>query len=124
EQLAMRTAAVAGHPLVAVRTRAASGAEPQAEIQFLSVDDPRVRLVGLTAPAEDGLTVRLQSFTDTPVVCRVTTPFRVAGARHTNYLGLGTGDLTPDADGALPVPVPAWGTAAVTLRLERPSRGR
>ncbi|WP_206313321.1 hypothetical protein [Streptomyces coryli] len=55
EQLAARTAAVTGHPLVPVRARAAAEAEPPAQQHFLTVDDSGVGLVGLTAPGEGTL---------------------------------------------------------------------
>ncbi|OWA00173.1 alpha-mannosidase [Streptomyces sp. CS113] len=117
ERLAARTAAVTGHPLVPVRARAAAEREPAARLRFLTVDDPRVRLVGLTAPGEGILTVRLQSFADTPVTCRLTTPFALDRACRTNYLGLGPSALAVEPDGGVAVDVPALGTAAVTLRL-------
>ncbi|GAA2331254.1 alpha-mannosidase [Streptomyces kunmingensis] len=120
EHLAARTAAVTAHPLVPVRARAHGEAEPPAELRFLTVDDPRVRLVGLTSPDEDTLLVRLQSLADTPVTCRLSTPFAVAGALRTNYLGLAPSELRPEPDGVIPVEVPTLGTAAVTLRLSRP----
>lgn len=117
ERLAARTAAVTGHPLVPVRARAAAEPEPAARLRFLTVDDPRVRLVGLTAPDEGTLTVRLQSFADTPVTCRVTTPFAVDRVLRTNYLGLAPSDISPEPDGGILVDVPALGTSAVTLHL-------
>jgi hypothetical protein len=117
EQLAARTAAVTGHPLVTVRARADAGAEPPAELRFLTLDDSRVRLVGLTAPSEDTLLVRLQSLTGTPVTCRLTTPFAVSRAFRTTYLGLAPRELETEPGGVLPVEVPALGVAAVTLRL-------
>lgn len=120
ERLAAHTAAVTAHPLVPVRARAEAGAEPPARLRFLTVDDPRVRLVGLTAPGEDTLMVRLQSLTDTPVTCRLTTPFAVGPAFRTTYLGLAPSEIAPEPDGAIPVEVPALGTTAVTLRLHRP----
>ncbi|MFJ3022967.1 glycoside hydrolase family 38 C-terminal domain-containing protein [Streptomyces tendae] len=117
ERLAARTAAVTGHPLVPVRARAAAEREPAAQLRFLTVDDPRVRLVGLTAPDEKTLTVRLQSFADTPVSCRLTTPFALDGAFRTNYLGLAPSPLAVEPDGGVTVDVPALGTSAVTLHL-------
>ncbi|MFE7170350.1 alpha-mannosidase [Streptomyces sp. NPDC057616] len=120
EQLAMRTAAVTSHPLVAVRARAEAQAEPPAQIRFLTVDDPRVRLVGLTVPGEETLMVRLQSYADTPLTCRLSTPFPFAQAFRTTYLGLAPHELAREPGGTVPVDVPALGTAAVTFQL-RPS---
>ncbi|WP_210569350.1 glycoside hydrolase family 38 C-terminal domain-containing protein [Streptomyces sp. GESEQ-4] len=116
EQLAMRTAAVTSHPLVAVRARAEAQPEPPAQMQFLTVEDPRVRLVGLTVPSEGSLMIRLQSIADVPVTCRLSTPFSFTQAFRTNYLGLVPSELTPEPDGVIPVDVPAFGTAAVTLQ--------
>ncbi|MET9157265.1 glycoside hydrolase family 38 C-terminal domain-containing protein [Streptomyces parvulus] len=117
DELAMRVAAVTGHPLVPVRARAGAEAEPRARIQFLTLDDPRVRLVGITVADGGGLLVRVQSVADTPVTCRLSTGFTVARAARTTYLGLDPRDIATDRDGAVPVDVPALGTAAVVLHL-------
>ncbi|MEV0208609.1 glycoside hydrolase family 38 C-terminal domain-containing protein [Streptomyces sp. NPDC050788] len=117
EQLAMRTAAVTSHPLIAVRARAEAGQEPPAQMQFLTVDDPRVRLVGLTVPDEGTLVIRLQSTADAPVSCRVSTPFRFTRAYRTTFLGLTPSELTVLPEGAVSVEVPALGTAAIALQL-------
>ncbi|MFH8469196.1 glycoside hydrolase family 38 C-terminal domain-containing protein [Streptomyces sp. NPDC017991] len=124
EQLAVRTAAVTGHPLVPVRARAGahvgSEAEPPAQTRLLTLDDARVRLVGLTVPGEDRLMIRLQSLADAPVTCRVGTPRAVGQAFRTNYLGLAPRAIDVEPGGTVPVTVPALGTAAVVLHL-RPS---
>ncbi|MEU6030249.1 glycoside hydrolase family 38 C-terminal domain-containing protein [Streptomyces tauricus] len=117
EQLAVRTAAVTSHPLVPVRARAGAQAELAAQTRFLTVDDPRVRLVGLTVPSEGRLMIRLQSLADVPVTCRVSTPLAVGQAFRTNYLGLGPRAIDVEPEGAVPVTVPALGTAAVVLHL-------
>lgn len=117
DELAARVAAVTSHPIVPVRARAGAGAEAPAETHFLALDDPRVRLVGVTVPDSDQLLVRLQSVADTPVTCRLSAPFPVARAARTNYLGLNPSDIGPEPDGAIPVDVPALGTAAVVLHL-------
>jgi hypothetical protein len=114
---AARVAAVTGHPLVPVRARATTGAPSPAQTQFLTLDDPRVRLVGLTVPAEGQLLVRLQSVADTPVTCRLRTPFPVDRAARTTYLGGTPRDLAPEPDGAIPAGLPALGTTAVLLHL-------
>ncbi|MFB6789822.1 alpha-mannosidase [Streptomyces olivaceus] len=115
---AQRVAAVTSHPLVPVRARAAAGARPAAQTRFLTLDDPRVRLVGVTVPGDGQLLVRLQSVADTPVTCRLRTPFTVTGAARTTYLGRDPRDLAAEPDGALPVDLPALGTAAVVLHLD------
>ncbi|MBY8881680.1 glycoside hydrolase family 38 C-terminal domain-containing protein [Actinacidiphila acidipaludis] len=119
EQLAVRTAAVTSHPLVTVRARAQAGGQAPAQLGFLAVDDPRVRLVGLTNPSQDVLLVRLQSLTDTPVTCRLTTPFPVLQAFRTTYLGLTPTELRLEPGDVIPIEVPALGTAAVTVQLAR-----
>ncbi|MFI9801737.1 glycoside hydrolase family 38 C-terminal domain-containing protein [Streptomyces sp. NPDC052302] len=118
DELAMRVAAVTSHPLVPVRARAEGPSRPPAETQFLTLDDSRVRLVGVTVPDDGRLMVRLQSLADTPVTCRLRTPFTVAGVVHTNYLGLNPRDISQDRDGAVPVDIPPLGTAAVVLHLD------
>ncbi|WP_329524594.1 alpha-mannosidase [Streptomyces jietaisiensis] len=120
---AARVAAVTSHPLVPVRARAAAGAPSPARTQFLTVDDPRVRLVGLTVPAEGRLLVRLQSVAGTSVTCRLRTPFPVTRAARTTYLGLGPRDIGPEPDGTVAVDVPALGTAAVVLHLSASGSG-
>ncbi|MFE2355471.1 glycoside hydrolase family 38 C-terminal domain-containing protein [Streptomyces parvulus] len=117
DELAMRVAAVTGHPLVPVRARAATETESRPETRFLTLDDPRVRLVGITVADGGGLLVRVQSVADTPVTCRLSTGFTVTRAARTNYLGLDPRDIARDRDGAVPVDVPALGTAAVVLHL-------
>ncbi|MEU4144781.1 glycoside hydrolase family 38 C-terminal domain-containing protein [Streptomyces parvulus] len=117
DELAMRVAAVTGHPLVPVRARAAAETESRPETRFLTLDDPRVRLVGITVADGGGLLVRVQSVADTPVTCRLSTGFTVTRAARTNYLGLDPRDIGRDRDGAVPVDVPALGTAAVVLHL-------
>jgi hypothetical protein len=86
-------------------------------VRFLTVDDPRVRLVGLTSPGEGVLMARLQSLAEVPITCRLATPFPVTQASGTNYLGLAGHELALEPGGVVPVEVPALGIAAVTLRL-------
>ncbi|MFJ4467254.1 glycoside hydrolase family 38 C-terminal domain-containing protein [Streptomyces sp. NPDC089424] len=117
DEFAQRVAAVTSHPLVPVRARAEAGTASPARTHFLTLEDSRVRLVGLTVPDEGTLMVRLQSLADTPVTCRVRTPFTVAHAVRTNYLGLPSHEIDRDPEGAVPVEVPALGTAAVVLHL-------
>ncbi|MFI7349397.1 glycoside hydrolase family 38 C-terminal domain-containing protein [Streptomyces sp. NPDC049936] len=117
DELAMRVAAVTGHPLVPVRARAQAETESRAQTRFLTLDDPRVRLVGITVAGGGGLLVRVQSVADAPLTCRLSTGFTVTRAARTNYLGLNPRDIGMEQDGAIPVDVPALGTAAVILHL-------
>ncbi|WP_367038450.1 alpha-mannosidase [Streptomyces sp. Je 1-332] len=114
--LGMRTAAVGSRPLVAVRALRAAEADPSASYALLTLDDPRVRIVGLTVPAPGRLLVRLQSFAEESVTCRLTPGFPIAdGTKLADYLGKESTTLHADADGSLPVPVPRLGTTAVSL---------
>ncbi|MFG2432852.1 alpha-mannosidase [Streptomyces sp. NPDC048590] len=123
--LGMRTAAVGSRPLAAVRAGGTPVADPAASYTLMTVDDPRVRVVGLTVPEPGRLLVRLQSFAEEPVTCRVTPGFAVAGAAAADYLGAPGAALHPAADGSLRVPVPRLGTTAVSLtREESPGSGR
>lgn len=65
--LGMRTAAAGSRPLVAVRAGRAAEPDPGTSGALLAVDDPRVRVVGLTVPGPGRLLVRLQSFAEDPV---------------------------------------------------------
>ncbi|MFJ8885851.1 alpha-mannosidase [Streptomyces sp. NPDC102402] len=113
--LGMRTAAVGSRPLVAVRAGRPAEPDPGTSYALLAVDDPRVRVVGLTVPEPGRVLVRLQSFAEEPVTCRITPGFPVTGAVSADYLGaLGTA-LHAGPGGALRVPVPRLGTTAVSL---------
>ncbi|WP_405651251.1 alpha-mannosidase [Streptomyces sp. RK9] len=117
--LGPRTAAAFSRPLRAVRARGpvASGAATHA---FVEVDDPRVRLVGVTVPRPGELLLRLQSFAHEAVDCRVLTRFPVAAAYRADFLGTKGAALDPvdRADGAGAVTtlaVPPLATAALLL---------
>ncbi|WP_454607259.1 hypothetical protein [Streptomyces tendae] len=76
----------------------------------------------MTVPGDGRLMVRVQSLADTPVTCRLRTPFTVARAVRTNYLGLDPRDIGQDRDGAVPVDIPPLGTAAVVLHPDPSAR--
>lgn len=116
--LGMRTAAVGSRPLVAVRARRAAEPSPRASCALLALDDPRVRVVGLTVPEPGRLLVRLQSFAEEPFTCRLTPGFPTTGAMLADYLGTVSTPLRADTDGSLPVPMPRLGTTAVSLTTE------
>lgn len=118
--LGMRTAAVGSRPLVAVRAGGAAAPDPAASHALLALDDPRVRVVGLTVPEPGRLLVRLQSFAEEPVTCRLTPGFPTTGSASADYLGTVSAPLHAEADGSLPVPVPRLGTTAVSLTLGDP----
>ncbi|MFF9896487.1 alpha-mannosidase [Streptomyces longispororuber] len=114
--LGTRTAAAWSRPLRAVRARGAWGDAPVSHC-FLTLDDPRVRLVGATTPRAGETLLRLQSFAEERVVCRLRVGFAARAAYRAGYLG-GRGERLPLADGEVSVAVPALGTAAVLY--ERP----
>ncbi|QHY93552.1 hypothetical protein SSPS47_00210 [Streptomyces sp. S4.7] len=113
--LGMRTAAVGSRPLVPVRARRVPDASPGTTYSQLTLDDPRVRVVGLTVPEPGRVLVRLQSFAEEPVICRLTPGVSVTGAASADYLGTVGATLRVEADGSLPVPVSRLGTTAVSL---------
>ncbi|MEU0135681.1 alpha-mannosidase [Streptomyces sp. NPDC006296] len=113
--LGMRTAAVGSRPLLAVRAGGAAEPSPGTSYALLTLDDPRVRIVGLTVPEPGRVLVRLQSFAEEAVVCRITPGFSFTGAASADYLGAVGPALHAAADGSLPVPLPRLGTTAVSL---------
>ncbi|MET9768089.1 glycoside hydrolase family 38 C-terminal domain-containing protein [Streptomyces sp. NPDC006415] len=113
--LGMRTAAAGSRPLVAVRALRPAEPEPRATYALLSLDDPRIRIVGLTVPEEGRLLVRLQSLAEEPVTCRLSARFPVSDARAADYLGRTGAAIQVGPDGSLPVCLPRLGTTAVAL---------
>ncbi|MEV8017455.1 alpha-mannosidase [Streptomyces sp. NPDC086554] len=105
------TAAAWSRPLRAVRARGAEGGG-QASLAFADLGDPRVRLVGATAPGPGEVLLRLQSFAEEPVDCPVRVHFPVAAAHRADYLGA-AGEELPQTDGELTITIPALGTTAV-----------
>lgn len=109
--LGPRTAAAWSRPLRAVRARGPVGDAPQ-EHAFAEVGDPRVRLVGVTTPESGEVLLRLQSFAEEAVACRVRARFPVAAAHRATFLGAAGYEL-PCADGEVTAHIPALGTTAV-----------
>lgn len=116
-ELGMRTAAAGSRPLLAVRALGEETGEPAACYGLLTVGDPRVRVVGLTVPAPGQVLVRLQSYAQEPVACRITPGFPVRETVAADYLGAAGAPLEPDTGGATTIDVPTLGTRAVLLRL-------
>ncbi|ARX88977.1 alpha-mannosidase [Streptomyces alboflavus] len=84
------------------------------------MDDPRVRLVGMTVPRPGEVLLRLQSFAHEAVDCRVLTRFPVAAAYRADYLGtkgaaLGAVDRADGAGAVTTLAVPPLATAALLL---------
>lgn len=117
--LGMRTAAAGSRPLLAVRALGPYGDGPIAR-SLLTVEDPRVRVVGLTVPRPDTILIRLQSFAEEPVRCSLRIGFPVTEARLATYLG-SPGDSLAGRSGAVPVEIPALSTQAVLLECGHPS---
>lgn len=116
-ELGMRTASAGSRPLLAVRAKGEAIEEPRTSYGLLAVSDPRIRIVGLTVPAQGRVLARLQSYAQEPVTCRITPGFPMAEAVAADYLGATGARLEPDPDGSVPVVVPTLGTTAVLLRL-------
>jgi hypothetical protein len=113
--LAMRTATAVCRPLRAVLARSTRD-QPEAEVQLLAVEDPRIRLVGLSEPRLGRLLVRLQSTADEPVVARLRLGMAFERAERATFLGDPTGELAV-IDNRIAVEVPARGIAAALLTL-------
>ncbi|MFD4633526.1 alpha-mannosidase [Streptomyces sp. NPDC058284] len=105
------TAAAWSRPMRAVRARGVSDAAPDHHC-FADLDDPRVRLVGATTPRPGHVLLRLQSFAEQPVTCRVRARFPVAAAHRADFLGTASDEL-PFTGGEVALDVPALGTTAV-----------
>ncbi|GAA3514469.1 glycoside hydrolase family 38 C-terminal domain-containing protein [Actinocatenispora rupis] len=117
DALALRTAYEIDHPLVGVSAHGTS--DPgTAQLSLLSVDDPRVAVLGATLVGSDtgtDLLVRLQSLATEPVDATLRCGFPVAGAVRATYLGDETGEVTVDGD-EVTVALPRLGVTAVRLR--------
>ncbi|MFI7322218.1 alpha-mannosidase [Streptomyces venezuelae] len=112
--LGPQTAAAWSRPMRAVRARGSSDGAPDLPDahSFIDVDDPRVRLVGATTPRPGHVLLRLQSFAEQPLTCRIRTRFPVTAAHRADYLGTAA-DRLPHTDGETTLDVPALGTTAV-----------
>ncbi|MER5299225.1 alpha-mannosidase [Streptomyces lasiicapitis] len=111
--LGPRTAAAFSRPLRAVRARGAGEADV-ASHAFVELGDERVRLVGATVPRAGEVLLRLQSFAEEAVECRVLARFPVRAAYRADYLGV-KGTELPCVEGVMRLAVPALATAAVLL---------
>jgi hypothetical protein len=111
--LGMRTAAAGSRPLLAVRAQGDPVAEPDPGYALLTVDDPRVRVLGLTVPAPGQVLVRLQSMAEVAVDCGVTALFPVSRAALADYLATEVAPLPVAADGTVTVALPRLSTRAV-----------
>ncbi|MEU5683827.1 alpha-mannosidase [Streptomyces venezuelae] len=112
--LGPQTAAAWSRPMRAVRARGSSDGAPDlpGAHSFVEIDDPRVRLVGATTPRPGHVLLRLQSFAEQPLTCRIRTRFAVVAAYRADFLGTAS-DRLPRTDDATTLDVPALGTTAV-----------
>ncbi|MER5556858.1 hypothetical protein ABT001_35320 [Streptomyces sp. NPDC002793] len=108
-------ASVKGRSSRSVAQRRHTGIRRADDYALLVLDDPRVRIVGLTVPEPGRVLVRLQSFAEEHITCRLTPGFPVTAAMSADYLGTVGAALRAGEDGSLPVPVPRLGTMAVSL---------
>lgn len=123
-----RTAAPGSRPLHAVRARGGgrTGADGvnaptllRDSLGFAELGDPRVRLVGATTPGPgNAVLLRLQSFAEEPLTCRVRALFPVTAAHSADYLGRAVSQLPLDDSESAQVDIPSLSTAGVLL--ERP----
>jgi hypothetical protein len=113
--LGMRTAAATSRPLAAVLAPLLSTVDGVAQASWLSVDDERVRVVGLGTPEAGQVLVRLQSVAEEPLTVRVTPAWPVETARHATFLGEPTGPADVGVDGVVVVSLGTFGTAGVLL---------
>ncbi|MEV0408244.1 hypothetical protein [Actinoallomurus sp. NPDC050550] len=119
--LGMRTAAAGSRPLLAVRALGPYGDGP-ATRSLLTIEDPRVRIVGLTVPRPGAILIRLQSFAEQPVSSDLRIGFPVTAIRSATYLGSPKESLPRRSDGAVPVEIPALSTRAVLMECVPPAQ--
>jgi hypothetical protein len=119
--LGMRTAAAFSRPLLAVLARGRVAGEPPGSVSWLTLDDDRVRVVGLTTPQPGQILVRLQSVADAPLNVRIRTSWPVERAQQATFLGHPLRDVqaVPQID----VPMNPFGISAVLLTLGDRSTG-
>jgi hypothetical protein len=116
--LGIRTAAAASRPLLAVLAPSAprAGVDLPASMSWLSLEDDRFRVVGLTTPVPGQVLVRLQSVAASPVDVRMRTAWPVERAQRASFLGVPQGELSVEG-GGIAVRVEKFGVAAVLLTL-------
>jgi hypothetical protein len=116
--LGMRTAAGASRPLLAVLAPIMRRAhrDEAASVSWLSLDDDRVRVVGLTTPEPGQVLVRLQSVAEAPVNVRIRTQWQMERAQQATFLGVPWQELRVVSEGVA-VHVDSFGVAAVLLTL-------
>ena len=113
--LAMRTATAVCRPLRPVLGRATHDL-PKAEVRLLAVEDPRIRLIGLSEPRPGQLLVRLQSTADEPVVARLWLGLAIERAERATFLGDPTDEMDV-IDNRIAVELPGRGIGAALLTL-------
>jgi hypothetical protein len=117
QSLAMRTATAVCRPLRAVLVRTTRD-RLEAEVRLLAIEDPRIRLVGLSEPRPGQLLVRLQSTADEPVVTSLRLGVAIELAERATFLGDPAGELAV-VDNRIAFELPRRGIGAALLTLPR-----
>jgi Glycosyl hydrolases family 38 N-terminal domain/Glycosyl hydrolases family 38 C-terminal domain len=116
--LGMHTAAASSRPLIGLLAPATRRATTnvRTSVSWCSLDDERVRVVGLTTPAPGHILVRLQSLAEVPVAVRLRPGWPIARAQQATFLGQQLRELVA-AGQEIEVPIDALGVTAVLLSL-------
>ena len=96
--LAAATASALVQPLRPVLTQRQDGSRPQESAGLVEIDDPRVRLVGLTEHTAGAVVVRLQSVAPEGVTTTVRFPTGIRAVEECTYLGVPVGPAALDGD--------------------------
>jgi hypothetical protein len=83
---------------------------------WLSLEDDRVRVVGLTTPVPGQVLVRLQSVAEAPVDVRVRAAWSIERAQRASFLGAPQDEISVD-NGGVTIRVEKFGVAAILFTL-------
>lgn len=92
-----------------------NGSHPFDEFNLISIDDPRVRLVGITTPAKNEILVRLQSFAEEPIRVKLKVNQRLEAPQLTTFLGAPLGALEM-SNGIVEVPIQRIAVQALSFK--------
>jgi hypothetical protein len=90
----------------------------EAEVRLLAIEDPRIRLVGLSEPRPGQLLARMQSTADEPVVASLRLGVAIERAERATFLGDPTAELAV-VDNRIAFELPSRGIGAALLTLPR-----
>ena len=88
---------------------------PFDEFNLITIEDPRVRLVGLTTPSKNQILVRLQSFAEQPIKVKLKVNSILESPELTTYLGEPLGALAI-SNGIVEVPVNRIAVQALSFK--------